>query len=204
MPEVHDEPKSVTVRPKRWPQLVVAMLAVPMFALAVPSPGAMRQVDVIRLADTLGVTGPHRWLPTTDVDAGVRPVKARKAVPVTPGPLVAQTTALPITSLPTSGHLVSLIHRAFPPPAWRDAVAIAWCESKFHPNDIGFDSNGTHDRGLFQLNDGGTQQYLFKMLGFNPNDLALGFNPVLNVRAAALLFARDGWSQWSCASTLTS
>ena len=204
MPEVHDKPKSVTVRPKRWPRLVVALLAVPTFALAVPSPGAMRQVDVVGLAGTLGATGLHRWMPTMEVAAGVGPTKARKAVPVTPSPLVVQTAALPITAVPTRGHLVSLIHQAFPPRAWPDAVAIAWCESKFHPNDIGFDSNGTHDRGLFQLNDGGTQQYLFKMLGFNPNNLALGFNPELNVRAAALLFARDGWSQWSCASTLTS
>jgi hypothetical protein len=95
-----------------------------------------------------------------------------------------------------------LIHSAFPSSAWHDAAVVAWCESKFHANDIGFDSNGTHDRGLFQLNDGGTAQYLFKMLGYNPNDLNLAFNPVLNVRAAALLYARDGWSQWSCASAL--
>ena len=204
MPEEHDQFESVKIRPKRWPQLVLAMLVVPTLALTVPSSGAVRPVDVVRFADTLGVTGQHRWVPTSDAAAWVRPVAAGRAAPVTPSPVVAQSAALPATSMPSSGHLVSLIHQAFPPSAWSDAVAIAWCESKFHPNDIAFDSNGTHDRGLFQLNDGGTQQYLFKMLGLDPNNLTLGFNPVLNVRAAALLFARDGWSQWSCASTLTS
>jgi len=45
---------------------------------------------------------------------------------------------------------------------------VAWCESKFRTTDIGFDSDGTHDRGLFQLNDGGTEQYLMAMIGQNP------------------------------------
>jgi hypothetical protein len=136
-------------------------------------------------------------------DAVVRSVAATSANAGATGQLVAQTVTLPSTAVPTTDYLVSLIHHAFPPSAWHDAVAVAWCESKFHPMDIGYDSNGTHDRGLFQLNDGGTQQYLFKMLGLDPNNLDLAFNPVLNVRAAALLFARDGWSQWSCASTLS-
>ncbi len=100
---------------------------------------------------------------------------------------------------PSDGYVVTLIHQDFPARAWHDAEAVAWCESKFRTTDIGFDSNGTHDRGLFQLNDGGTEQYLMAMIGENPKNLNLAFNPVLNVRAAALLYARDGWSQWSCA-----
>jgi hypothetical protein len=100
---------------------------------------------------------------------------------------------------PSDGYIVTLIHQDFPARAWHAAEAVAWCESKFRTTDIGFDSNGTHDRGLFQLNDGGTEQYLMAMIGENPKNLNLAFNPVLNVRAAALLYARDGWSQWSCA-----
>ena len=108
------------------------------------------------------------------------------------------------TANPTlaDGYVVTLIHQDFPARAWHDAEAVAWCESKFRTTDIGFDSNGTHDRGLFQLNDGGTEQYLMAMIGQNPKDLNLAFNPVLNVRAAALLYARDGWSQWSCESAI--
>jgi hypothetical protein len=103
---------------------------------------------------------------------------------------------------PSDGYVVSLIHQDFPANAWHDAEAVAWCESKFRTTDIGFDSNGTHDRGLFQLNDGGTEQYLMAMIGENPKNLNLAFNPVLNVRAAALLYRRDGWSQWSCETAI--
>jgi hypothetical protein len=93
-----------------------------------------------------------------------------------------------------------LIHRYFPRAAWPGAVAVATCESHFNPVAIHYDSNGTHDRGVFQLNDGGTAQYLMSMIHQNPSNLNLAFNPVLNVRAAALLYKRDGWSQWSCAA----
>jgi hypothetical protein len=103
---------------------------------------------------------------------------------------------------PSDGYVVTLIHQDFPQRAWHDAEAVAWCESKFRTTDIGFDSNGTHDRGLFQLNDGGTEEYLMAMIGQNPKNLNLAFNPVLNVRAAALLYSRDGWSQWSCARAI--
>jgi hypothetical protein len=208
VPKTHDQSKNVRIRSKMWPRLALALLVVPTFALTLPSSGAVRQVDVVRLTDSLGVTGLHRWLPTPRAAwrssrPVVRSVAATSANAGATGQLVAQTVTLPSTAVPTTDYLVSLIHHAFPPSAWHDAVAVAWCESKFHPMDIGYDSNGTHDRGLFQLNDGGTQQYLFKMLGLDPNNLDLAFNPVLNVRAAALLFARDGWSQWSCASTLS-
>ncbi len=116
------------------------------------------------------------------------------------GSPAAETELVDFTNHPTpsDGYVVSLIHQDFPVSAWHDAEAVAWCESKFRTTDIGFDSNGTHDRGLFQLNDGGTEQYLMAMIGQNPNNLNLAFNPVLNVRAAALLYRRDGWSQWSC------
>ena len=208
MPKTHDPSKNVRIRSKMWPRLALALLVVPTFALTLPSSGAVRQVDAVRLTDSLEVTGLHRWLPAPNAvwrssRPVVRSVAATSANAGATGQLVAQTVTLPSTAVPTTDYLVSLIHHAFPPSAWHDAVAVAWCESKFHPMDIGYDSNGTHDRGLFQLNDGGTQQYLFKMLGLDPNNLDLAFNPVLNVRAAALLFARDGWSQWSCASTLS-
>lgn len=100
-------------------------------------------------------------------------------------------------------YVMRLIQRDFPPVAWHEAVAVAWCESKFRPRDVGYDSNGTHDRGLFQLNDGGTEQYLLEMLGDDPSNLDLALNPVVNVRAAALLYHRDGWSPWTCAQNQT-
>ena len=158
---------------------------VTVFALITPTSAAVPQLERVPLSAT------------AVVPSAIAPLTIRAAAPAAlPQPAAAPTT------MPTGGYVISLIHRIFPAKAWNDAVTVAWCESKFRANDIGFDSNGTHDRGLFQLNDGGTQQYLFRMLGLNPNRLELGFDPVLNVRAAALLYARDGWSQWSCASAL--
>jgi hypothetical protein len=116
--------------------------------------------------------------------------------------ITAELADFTTSPTPADGYVVTLIHQDFPARAWHDAEAVAWCESKFRTTDIGFDSNGTHDRGLFQLNDGGTEEYLMAMIGQNPKNLNLAFNPVLNVRAAALLYARDGWSQWSCASAI--
>ncbi|HUZ41168.1 MAG TPA: transglycosylase SLT domain-containing protein [Acidimicrobiales bacterium] len=116
--------------------------------------------------------------------------------------VVADLTDFTNHPTPSDGYVVNLIHQDFPSNAWHDAEAVAWCESKFRTTDIGFDSNGTHDRGLFQLNDGGTEQYLMAMIGQNPKNLNLAFNPVLNVRAAALLYRRDGWSQWSCETAI--
>jgi len=117
-------------------------------------------------------------------------------------PVVVELASFTNNPTPSDGYVVTLIHRDFPARAWHDAEAVAWCESEFRTTDEGFDSNGTHDRGVFQLNDGGTEQYLMAMIGQNPNNLGLAFNPVLNVRAAALLYSRDGWSQWSCASAI--
>jgi hypothetical protein len=116
--------------------------------------------------------------------------------------LVAELADFTTDPTPSDGHVVTLIHQDFPVRAWHDAEAVAWCESKFRADDIGFDSNGTHDRGVFQLNDGGTEQYLMAMIGQNSRNLNLAFNPVLNIRAAALLYRRDGWSQWSCESAI--
>lgn len=116
--------------------------------------------------------------------------------------IVARPLAHVVSPTPNEGYVMTLIRRDFPPRAWHDAAVVAWCESRFQFNEIHYDSNGTHDRGLFQLNDGGTEQYLLQLLGKNPLNVNLAYNPVLNVRAAALLYARDGWSQWSCASAL--
>jgi len=95
-----------------------------------------------------------------------------------------------------------LIHEYFPASAWPAAVKVVWCESRFHVNSINYDSNGTHDRGLFQLNDGGTEQFLLRATGERPANVGLAFDLSWNVHAAAVLYKRDGWSQWSCRSVL--
>jgi hypothetical protein len=109
-------------------------------------------------------------------------------------PGIVLTSARAPLSLP-----VRLIHEYFPRDAWVEATKIAQCESTFHTTAVHYDSNGTRDLGLFQLNTGGTEQELLSLTGKSVNDLNLAFSPAWNVQAAALLYHRDGWSRWSCA-----
>lgn len=150
----------------------------------------------------LSSSHPIRGVPADTIALAPRQPATRPRPQSQPTPLNVELASFMKSPTPTDSYVVNLIHRDFPARAWHDAEAVAWCESRFRPTDMGFDSNGTHDRGIFQLNDGGTEQYLMAMIGQNPNNLNLAFNPVLNVRAAALLYARDGWSQWSCDSAI--
>ena len=169
----------------------VVALIISFTALPTPSPAAT----------TVTVNHPLRVLRSITIKSSPpRHVVAHARHHVVP--VAAELADFTTNPTPSDGRVVTLIHQDFPARAWHDAEAVAWCESKFRTTDIGFDSNGTHDRGLFQLNDGGTEQYLIAMIGQNPKNLNLAFNPALNVRAAALLYSRDGWSQWSCASAI--
>jgi hypothetical protein len=178
--------KRVPTTSRNLYRAVALLLVVSVFALAAPAPAA---VPTVRQK-------PAQVRPPSVVPVRVQAPRPR-AVPI-------DRELLSFTNAPTASqsYVVTLIHSDFPPTAWHDAEIVAWCESKFRPTDIGFDSNGTHDRGVFQLNDGGTEQYLLTMLGQNPNNLGLALNPVLNVRLAALLYSRDGWSPWSCAADI--
>ncbi len=187
-------------------KVIAVALVVATFALTTSFPGSQRPLATLHVANS----SPQSL--RQHVRESVRTVlrasrttltttPAKIAVAVSSSALMAATA---FRSSPTRSdvHVISLIQKIFPRHAWRDAEAVAWCESKFRASDIGFNSNGTHDRGLFQLNDGGTEQYLLGRLGLNPNNLALAFNPVTNARAAAVLYARDGWSQWTCSYVL--
>jgi len=178
--------KRVPTTSRNLYRTVALMLVVSVFGLAAPSPAAV----------------PTPRLEPTQVRASAVASDPREAPRPRVIPINTELLSFTNVPTPTQGYVVTLIHSDFPPTAWHDAEIVAWCESKFRPSDIGFDSNGTHDRGVFQLNDGGTEQYLLAMLGHNPNDLGLALNPVINVRLAALLYSRDGWSPWSCASNI--
>jgi hypothetical protein len=80
------------------------------------------------------------------------------------------------------------------------AVHVATCESHFDATADHTDSDGTHDLGIFQLNTAGTEQELLGLTKHPVTDLSLAFRPAWNVQAAALLYSRDGWSRWSCAT----
>jgi hypothetical protein len=84
------------------------------------------------------------------------------------------------------------IHKAFGPEHFTDAVRIAYCESRLDPGAVNrANRNKTVDRGLFQLNDGGTMQ----RLGVTAKE---AFNPKINAAAAKILFEDRGWQPWSC------
>jgi hypothetical protein len=175
--------KRASAASKHLYRTTAVVLALSLFAMAAPSLAAVRAQRPASVA--------------VKVEA-LAPAPRPKVVPIK-----VQLLSFTSAPTPTDDYVVTLIHHDFPPAAWHDAETVAWCESKFRPADIGFDSNGTHDRGVFQLNDGGTEQYLLQMLGQNPNDLGLALNPVLNVRLAALLYSRDGWGPWSCSYELS-
>lgn len=103
-------------------------------------------------------------------------------------------------AVPAATQAVRLIHQYFPASAWPEAVHVASCESTFNTDAVHYDSDGTRDLGLFQLNTGGTEQELLGLTHHSTADLDLAFNPTWNVSAAALLYQRDGWSRWSCAT----
>lgn len=84
------------------------------------------------------------------------------------------------------------IHKAFGRKHFKNAVRIAYCESRLDPSAINrANRNRTVDRGLFQLNSGGTMQ----RLGVSARE---AFNPAINARAARVLFEDRGWQPWSC------
>ena len=194
---------------KRIRHVLVVMLVIAMLSVAAPGAPSLHP-EGVTAAGGSSVNVPAPWRVHQALLEMRRRTSPRPPVvavdQITSAPAVVSTVAMTVNYEPvpsaTADHVISLIKDIFPPSAWHDAEVVAWCESKFNPTDIGFDSNGTHDRGVFQLNDGGTEQYLLGRLGLDPNNLALAFNPVLNIRAAAVLYARDGWSQWSCQSAL--
>lgn len=68
---------------------------------------------------------------------------------------------------------------------------IMWRESHCHENATHLNANGSIDRGLMQMNS--IHLGWLGAVGISAADLLVG--PV-NLRAARLLFERDGWSPW--------
>jgi hypothetical protein len=113
--------------------------------------------------------------PGADVDAANHPV----------GAVVAVLT-------PWEMEMV-LAAAGWPPELVPDAMAVAWCESKFSPGAVGA---GGAVLGLFQLWDG-----WFPWAGEDPDRWV---DPVVNARVALRVverdraLGRDAWAQWTC------
>lgn len=93
-------------------------------------------------------------------------------------------------------RVVRLIWKNFEPRHFTTAVLVANCESTLGRNQIGpKNRNGTQDFGVFQMNDGGTLQSL-------GGTRTLALNVEWNIRAAARLKQRSGWTRWVCYNKL--
>jgi hypothetical protein len=92
-----------------------------------------------------------------------------------------------LTGSPT---LVQMIEHEFAGNA-PAALNIATCESRLQSVRSPANADGSHDWGIFQLNDGGTLQEL-------GGTVELAMIPEWNVSAAHRLFARHGWKRWQC------
>jgi hypothetical protein len=74
--------------------------------------------------------------------------------------------------------------------ALEEALAVAWCESRWSPQ-----AQHGEIYGLFQLWSG-----WFPWAG---EDLERWMEPVTNARVALHLYQRDGWKQWQCKPAMT-
>lgn len=85
--------------------------------------------------------------------------------------------------------VAALVRARFPAAQRGHAVRVAWCESRLRARATGHNRNGTVDRGVFQLNSGGTMQGL----GLSAAD---ALEAEANIDGAYRLWRRAGWRPW--------
>lgn len=103
-----------------------------------------------------------------------QPPPPTAAAPPSPPPVPAPSHQEPPTAI-----LVAL--RAFPPEHRAEALAVAWCESRWDASAVG----AAGEIGAWQVNP--------RWHGPVPADLAG------QARQAAAIHAAHGWAPWSCA-----
>ena len=144
--------------------------------VSVPSiPGTMVYEEVVDVEPT----------PTPSPVATPTPVPPLQLEPTPRLPDVQSVGSPDVLPQPEdNGDIVSIIHEVFGVNAGA-ALAVAWCESTFDPNEVGDDG----ERGLFQIHE----THWFWM------DEDLLFDPLYNTQMAFEL-SRGGtyWSSWTC------
>ena len=84
-----------------------------------------------------------------------------------------------------------VVWTGFPADVVDDFVGIAWCESRFNPRAVGSNKNGTHDHGLWQINDG------YGRPSWDGWDRR--YTPKGNAELAKIVYdsqGRDAWYAW--------
>lgn len=111
--------------------------------------------------------------------------------PATPTPAAQTYSPPPLGFTESLGEeqLRQVLREAgWPEELHEQAMRVAWCESRWHPDSVNGQSGVT---GLFQLWEG-----WYRYSGLNRDDWA---DPIVNARAAygAFLYS-GGWNQWQC------
>lgn len=98
----------------------------------------------------------------------------------------------------TSSEVRSYIYANWPGGAKEKAraVAVAGCESGFRDNAKNLNSNGSIDRGAFQIND------IHEGSLYQRSQTLQLYEIQFNVEIAIKLWRRDGWRPWVCAHKL--
>lgn len=123
---------------------------------------------------------------------GLSTLSTKATIPVPVSVQVASATVPVVPASTTSGGCSSYLS-LFEQYNWNvnDAIAICNAESSGNPNASHYNSNGTTDFGLMEINS------VHSAL-VNGNLQSL-YNPAINIATAYTIYSQDGWQAWSTA-----
>ena len=186
---------------KRFAKLGAAAALFAVFAFGVGRQGtSVKLLDVAPTVIPVTTAAPVITTvpPTTSTSTTIAPVSMRKV------PHVIATVVEPWVSLPTIRFALTAyvpkteLEQLICDSKWEwdceEAIAVATCESNMKPNAVSRpNTNGTIDRGLFQINDVWEQAW-------PSNVWARILDPKVNIAMAhhAWKVGNDSWLYWTC------
>jgi hypothetical protein len=141
------------------------------------------------------------------IDAAISAARSQSTTTVPVLPEDSDTSgSLPQGTSTNTAQVLQYVRKYFPADEVGNAMAVSRCESG-HANRVSKqNANGTHDFGVFQLNDGGTLQAALRTIGKGTDDVAkarkLALDAKINVEAAHAIWKNRGWQPWTCAAQL--
>ena len=118
-----------------------------------------------------------------------RPVPDELEVPlVVDNALISSDTPLETEGMSVKDKIMNAWGPNEGPRAWK---IVSECENgRLDPYAINWNSNGTHDVGIFMINS---------VHGYSDEEM---FDVDKNISAAYLIYQRDGWSAWACSHVI--
>lgn len=164
------------------------------WTLPIPSPQEPSHLDLyLYTEDAAPLAQRDSAVPVTDGDAGSIPAGGR----IAPAP-VATVAAASVGQLSEEQAIDVLQAAGWPSELIPQALAVAWCESKWSPGASG---DSGRSRGWFQLN-------VATWFPYADEDPAMWADPLVNARVAWATYNYDlsrgqrAWQQWSCRSAV--